>query len=515
MNEDVKTILKYPCLPIPDRGIGQGCAELYGIRTQVDSNTLTPLAHYFPYYDKRGNLTGFKKRDLTKKKKESFSAIGDLGHDSKPFGWQTLTEDTRRLVICEGEFDSACLHSILRKANSKSEKYKDIIPQVVSIATGTAGAVNHLLHNRETLLKYKEIVLVFDSDEATEEEKTVNIVKGLDAAAEVCLTFHDLNIKYVKLGLKDPCDYYTEGKWEDLAKLVTFGAKDYFPESLVEFDGTDEEIDRLMKPLTKGVYLKCLPKTSAMLHGIRKGELTTFLSQVKSGKSTLAKQVAFELAKDHGWKVANFYLEEDYNKAQQSYISLYNNVRVSAFRENPSILSREQVVEARDFFKSNMLFYDAEQGGALSPESVLRMAKHCAIMGYDALIFDHCSFVATKMKEERRGLDDLLTELSMIVRAYPIHIWMIAHISRSDFKPPIDPETKEIAYPYYHPIRSTDARGSSIFEAVSFNLLALENEVVAQDQKGKARIKVLCNREWGTTGIGDTLVFNNENGRLE
>ena len=517
MHEDVATILKYHIMPIPERGIGQKCAQLYGIRTQVDSNDLTPLAIYYPFHDNKANIIGFKKRDLLKHKSEKYAwvAIGSVGPKGLPFGYSSLSEDTYRIYITEGEADAACLHSILRSGNAQNDKYKDKVPNVVSIPTGTATAAEHILHNIDFYGKYKEIVLCFDNDEAVGDEIEKGIMKGKEAIADVVLSHPELNIKYLPLELKDPCEYFAEGRKKELYSIACYGAKEYFPETLIKYDVEEDTLDRLMKPLSKGIYLDTIPKTSAMLHGFRPNELTTILASPKVGKTSLLKQLCMELAKKHGKKIANFYLEEDLTKAQQSYIALYNDLRTAAYREKPTLLSREQVKQTIGELESQMLFFDSSKVGALDPISVERMIRHCAVLGYDFLVFDHISFVATEMKDERRGLDKMITDISIVARNYPIHIFVIAHITPGDQKPPIDAETKEIVYPYYEELKTINARGSKIFGQVSHNIIALEKEVIDdKGTKGKVRVKITDSREWGTTGIGDILVFDTVTGKF-
>ena len=49
-------------------------------------------------------------------------------------------------------------------------------------------------------------------------------------------------------------------------------------------------------------------------------------------------------------------------------------------------------------------------------------------------------------------------------------------------------------------------RGSGGLEQLAFNVVAVENEVMPDGTRGRVRLKVLKNREWGDLGICDTLM---------
>ena len=56
-------------------------------------------------------------------------------------------------------------------------------------------------------------------------------------------------------------------------------------------------------------------------------------------------------------------------------------------------------------------------------------------------------------------------------------------------------------------------RGSGGLEQLAFNVVAIESEVMPDGTRGRVRLKVLKNREWGELGICDVLM-QGEDGRL-
>ena len=69
--ETLKDIEQYPCVAVPFRNITQEAATYFGVRSSFSpEDGKTILATYYPYRDKYGKITGYKKRDWTKQKEE-------------------------------------------------------------------------------------------------------------------------------------------------------------------------------------------------------------------------------------------------------------------------------------------------------------------------------------------------------------------------------------------------------------------------------------------------------------
>ena len=77
--ETIEDVLKYPFKGFRDRGIRKDTLEKFGVRSSVsEQDGKTPTAFYFPSYNNKGEVTGFMKQDLTKRKDEDFhwTAVG-------------------------------------------------------------------------------------------------------------------------------------------------------------------------------------------------------------------------------------------------------------------------------------------------------------------------------------------------------------------------------------------------------------------------------------------------------
>ena len=245
-HETIDEILSLPCKAIDARGITKETAEHFGIRCLFSEVSGKPEAYYFPV-KKNGKLVGFHKRDLRypKKSGDHFKAIGDVDVDCDLFG-QDLCKSGKTLIICEGQFDAAFAWQTLMKHQQVPGQY---VPNVVSISYGTANAATHIANNLEFIEKYQEVRIAFDSDEATPAQARRGIIKGKEAASDVCLVLGQ-KAKVITFDRKDPCEYVDAPK--ELYKLLAFGAKEYSPDVLIK-GGVG--LENLLKPIPQGVVI--------------------------------------------------------------------------------------------------------------------------------------------------------------------------------------------------------------------------------------------------------------------
>ena len=75
---------------------------------------------------------------------------------SKALYGQNLWEGGKRIIICEGEIDAITI----------SQTYGSHRWAVVGLKDGAASAINDIKTNYEFLLKFDEIILLFDNDQA-------------------------------------------------------------------------------------------------------------------------------------------------------------------------------------------------------------------------------------------------------------------------------------------------------------------------------------------------------------
>lgn len=278
--QTVEEVRQFPTLAIEERGLTKETCHRLGIRTELSgSDGVTPIAHYFPY-SLEGKLVGYKKRDLTKPKLQDghFTSVGFQSVKCDMFNLANSNKTGGGKVwITEGEYDAALVWQTLKVEFGKRK------PSVVSISNGTGSAVLNIgqKQNMKFLKKFKEVVLCFDNDSSTPDEKLRGIKKGREATADVYGLLPD--IKVVSLpDEKDPCDTFLEqGQTEFYWTLMK--PVQYTPEGFVKYaDVRDKAIE--LPVLGKGwpwesVFRKTL--------GRRLGEGIYFGAGVKMGKSCI------------------------------------------------------------------------------------------------------------------------------------------------------------------------------------------------------------------------------------
>ena len=517
--ERVEDVLQYKCLPVPERGLTKEDAEFYEIRSSVSTKDgKTVEATYFPYYSKSGELTGFKKRDWTLPKDHDFhfTVVGTVKINAQMFGQPQTPKGGRKLIIVEGEEEVPATRRAILESLRGTKYEGKIEPSVVSISMGTANAAESVAHNLEFVQSFGDIVLAFDSDSATPKELKKNILKGKEAKEEVASLLLSDNIYTITHphNLKDARDCVLQGYASELGKILAFGLEKYSPEKII--CGDDVDIDSLLEPLREGHYIERYPKLMEKLHGIRTGnELITYTAFSGVGKSTLNREIAWELVAA-GYKVGFIFLEEPTKKTQQSLVALELGVRLPDFRKNPlSVATREQILEAKDKVISNGKTYFLDHFGSMKVDKLMQQIKYLHfICGCEHIFIDHISMVVAGLESnnERKDIDMLYEELAAFMTNNEVTIHAVCHLKRVEDS---GPKLKEGEEPkaYWRQVRKEFLRGSSGIEQMSSCIVALENEVLPDETRGRVRTKILKDREWGELGVCDTML-QLEDGRL-
>jgi len=288
--ETLEEVLTYPIKGFADRGITTKTAQHFGVRTKLSSaDGVTPIAIYFPYTeiqeDGSRKTVGFKKRDLTKNKKDRgyFTTIGNVSKESVDlFGTDCgNTTGGKKIMITEGEFDAMIVYQVLKDKYSKSN------PTVVSIGFGTANAVGHLgqKHVQKFLRKFKETIVGFDNDCATPEERKKGIMKGQEATHAVYGLMPDIMVAHLPEG-QDPCDMFKREGSEQLY-WAFMSPKKFTPEGFIQFSDIREkamELPTIGRPWP-------WPTMTKKTLGRREGEGYYIGAGVKMGKSTFLDQL--------------------------------------------------------------------------------------------------------------------------------------------------------------------------------------------------------------------------------
>jgi twinkle protein len=428
---------------------------------------------------RNGKLIAQKLRGAGK----TFSWRGD---SSKPqFMGQWLWNRGKYLVITEGEIDAMSVSQAM-----------ELKWPVVSLANGANSVEQQIKDNYEWLMGFENIVLMFDMDEP-----------GQKASEEACALLPMGRVKVASLPHKDANEVLIKKGPGAIIKAF-WDAKVWRPDGIV--DGASVFTRERLKQGCPPGYPFEYPKLQEMTYGLRKAEITMLTAGSGIGKSTLARELAFELHQYHGLKIGNVYLEENNDTTARGYVALHAGVPLGKLQFQTDLITDEQWDLACQDLKDRMLFYD-HFGSLESKNLQARLRYLAAVEKVDFIILDHISIVTSGVESskegERKDIDMLMTFLASLCQETGVGIIAIVHLKRTR-----DKDFNEGGSPSL-----SDLRGSGALEQLSHNVYSLERNQQSESglAKFKSIIRVLKTRYGFETGKADTLLYNGKLGRNE
>lgn len=519
--ETVQEVLRYPILEISERGISKETCERFGVRSGLSTEDgETVIAHYFPYYNQRGDISGFKKVDLTIPKEEEghFTTVGKVGVSCKLFGQQVAQSIKRRrksLWFIEGEYDllscyEAAVESLI------GTKFEGMEPFVVGLNCGTANALDSVMSNQEFIESFEKLILGFDNDSATPHEKKKGILRGKEATEEVAtaLLHPETYVVQFPSEYKDPSDMLVDNKGDDLQKLFSFCTTRFVAEKIVS--ASDISFDELIEPRVKGIMVNVFPTLMRMIGGFRLRELITLTAPSNVGKSLITSEFMYHLY-NNGMSCGCIMLEETNKETFQRFISKDLNVNYNKFKDNPEFYADKETIQRsyNQIIESERLFF-LDHFGSMQVETLMQKIRTFVLIHkVQYILLDHLSMVISGLKtnDERKTIDMVMTELAAFCASNDVCIILVNHLNRSianDFKPPKGAEDE----PFWVPVTKEAMRGSASLEQLSWIVLGLEPQIMPDKSRGNVRLTVLKNRPWGYLGIADEFHIDDDTGEV-
>ena len=525
LKEKVEDILKYPFAASEVRGIRKDTCEKFGVRAGLsESDGETVEAYYFPSYNQKGKVVGFSKQDVTKSKEEKghWTTVGSVNIGNKLFG-QDVAESVNRshsnLVITEGQWDAISVYQA-QVDQVKGTKYEGMQPFVVSIPLGTANAVEAILHNEKFCTSYTDLTIFFDDDYCTPAETKKGIMKGHEAREAVASALVGSGLSLMTIsptdGFKDASDYLQADKSSELAKLVQFGKRVYCSEKIAS--AASITFEELITKREEGVKIKSFPELMEKIRGFRKRELVLLTSGSGCGKSTVCSIFGADFI-EAGYKVGLIYLEETKVETMQRMVSHKLKVNYNKFKNEPlSVATEADIRAAYDSIVDQDMAVFLDHFGNLPVSELMGKIKQMHLVsGCDFIILDHITLVASgggRGEDERKVLDQTMTELAAFCASNDVGIIAVSHINRGGFadnKPPKDADEE----PYWIKVDKSHMRGSAALEQLSWTILGLENQIMPDRSRGNVRLTVLKNRAFGSLGVCDEFKLNEDTWNVE
>lgn len=459
---------------LPKRGINKDTCQKYQYFKSTYKGKPVQVANY---YDQYGALVGQKLRF----KDKSFCQLGKIG---KTFFGQQLFNGGRRVLVTEGEIDCLTLSQMF--ANREA---------VVSIPSGAGSARKVFEHNLDWLDSFNEVVVIFDNDKA-----------GRDAVQSIEGVLPSEKLKIVTLTeFKDPNEYFCNNRGVELMDAID-NAKPYTPDNIINGAELWDELEN--EPETaEGYSLPWEIDANDMLKGIRKGEIILLTAGTGIGKSTLARELMYDLAMRHNLKVGVMMLEENVTRTAKGILSIHVN---RPLHINRKTISNEAYRTAFDETLGTRRFVLYRHFGSMKIDTIVSTLRYMAVSAQcDFLVLDHISIAVSgiETKDERKMIDVLMTKLRSLCEETGVGMIAICHLKRVD---------REKAHEEGGVISLDHLRGSQSLAQLSDTIMALErNQQAEGTKKNQLKVRILKCRCTGDTGIGGYLQYNKSTGRLE
>lgn len=470
----------------PARGIHEDIVKKYDIRMDFDTTTGKPKRVYYPYYSD-GKVVGVKTRILPK---EAFFVSGKL---SGLFGKQAASPHPKgALILVEGEEDALAIATMLKGTPAE-------IHDCLSIPNGanTDGRMDpDVQRDLDFIRRYSKVFLALDQDDPgrATSKKLAGWLSGFIP-----------DIRTVELPAKDASDCLTRGLVQETIRAFK-SAKQFKPDGIIH--GSEISVSDLVRAAPKG-FDTPFPSLNEKLHGVRKGEILTVCAGSGIGKSTLVREIAYDLVVRHGLSVCHIALEDVVESTAASYVAMDNDVPSALFRCTPGIIPLAKVEDSMDRTVRRMYFFN--HFGSIDSGEFKEKLLYYARSGVDFIVLDHLSMVisGSDVQNERKEIDKIMTDLAQMVVQTGVGLINVVHLKRR--------ESRDAGKSLNEggSVSLTDLRGSAALEQLSWGVIAMERDQQAADgSEDYSTLRVLKNRTWGFTGKAGRVQYSHKTGRM-
>ena len=456
------------------RKVSSDVCEAFGVRVAYDSNRNVSEVHY-PYPSIEGDQTSWKIRKCPKE----FRVSGGL-EGVKLFGQAICPSNQKRtLVVTEGEEDTLAI------AQAYKEQYKKLYP-VVSIPS--ASGFKAVSQNLEFIQGYDEVILWMDQDAA-----------GQAAIEKLTKMIGYGKCKIVTGDEKDASDTLVNHGYNAVLQGI-WNAKPFNPRGILRKEG----LRKAMKEYAEKVsvpYPECFQGLNNKTKGIRTGEITLFTSGTGAGKSTIVREVAYDLLKKTDDLVGIIALEESPAETTKKLSMLAINTPSS------EEVSEELLDKGfEDVFGDDRVLVLDHQGAIT--ESLTSQLHFMASAGCKYIIIDHITILASEGINGLSGneaVDKIMNELLEVVKVHDVWIGLISHLRKSD--------KAGKSFEQGNMPSLDDIKGSGAIKQISMDVIAFSRN--SEEGQNEIKMRVLKCRYTGKTGDAGAVRYDNLTGRLE
>lgn len=483
IEQELAEINDCEAIALPLRKLRKDSLEYFGVKIGVSrADGVTPALHYYPYHNEDGDLVGYKARLIETK------AMWSVGNqkDVCLFGWQqAVNAGGKKLFITEGEVDCVSLYQIFKDHN-KGTQYADFNPAVVSLPHGAGSASRDLTkHLKSIRAHFKEIVLVFDMDEA-----------GKKAAEAVMLVIPDAIV--AALPAKDVNECLMSGRSKACYNAIQFNAKKLKNSRIVSGNSLHEQAKEAP---VYGVSWPWRHVTEAT-RGIRLGETIYIGAGQKQGKSEVVNTLAAHFIKEHGWKV---FLAKPEESNKKTYKLVAGKLAGKFFHDPTKPFDEAAYDKAGEILDDHLFMLNLYQH--LGWDTLKADIREAALDGCKAIIIDPITNLTNGMNaaDANTRLQEIAQELSAMALDLNVVIFIFCHLRNPDGGPPHERGGE---------VLSSQFAGSRAMARSCNLMLGLEGNRdpnLSPEERNLRTLVLLEDREFGETGRY-RMYWNKDNG---
>jgi twinkle protein len=456
---------------LPKRNLSVETCRLWNY--QVSGEGRGEPCHIANYFDADRQLLAQKIRKAGKK----FSIIGN-GKNLPLYGkWLWFGKSTKSIVITEGEID----------ALSVSQAFDHKYP-VVSLPTGAPSATKVVKQEYEWLSTFEKIVLMFDSDAQGKE------------ATEECAALLPIGKVYVThLDYKDANEVLIRQGPQALVKAY-WNATLWRPDGILQAsDLRDAVLNPVQTPSVPYPWIGLNEK----LGGLRPYEIVTLTAGSGCGKTTIVKELAYDLLMTHNQAVGMLMLEENNTRTMEGLISICLGANIVTDRTRAT---EKEIANAFDNITSHPLFLYNHFGSG-SIDSILDRIRYLVRgCGVNWVFLDHLSILISGLEvaDERKQIDIAMTRLRTLVEELGCGLIIVSHLRRPDG----DKGHEDGAA-----VHLGQLRGSHAIAQLSDIVIGVQRHD-DPNLSDAVELVVLKNRWSGDRGSGGLLTYDRQTGRI-
>lgn len=426
------------------------------------------------HYDEAGQATAQKLRFKDKR----FTILGD-GKSLGLYGKWLWRGAGSRLIITEGELDALTVDQVL------GGKWA-----VVSLPNGAPSAAKALAADLEWVLRYDEVILAFDMDDAGR--------AAVEAAAAV---LPPGRVRVANLPAKDANEALTAGKTAELVSSL-WEARPWRPDGVVTLK---DVIAKGIEPPTMGLpwFLEELTQAT---WGRRMGECYALGAGTGIGKTDfITQQIAYDLTELHQ-PVALFFLEQE---PTETVARIAGKATGKRFHVPDGSWTQEEFRDAlANLEQRGAPLYLFDHFGSAEWEVIrdrIRFLAHTH--GVRLFYLDHLTALAAEAEDERKELEKIMAQLGKLVKELNICVLFVSHLATPEGKP--HEEGGRVTIRHF--------KGSRAVGYWSHFMFGIERDQQSDDpdKRGVSVLRVLKDRKTGqATGLTLPLAYDPATGLL-